>query len=91
MRKDIKMIRISTILTILFCLTPNAVWSTDFKKGLAAAEKGDFATTLREWRPLAKQGDADAQIFLGGTYAKGSGLSQDRFIWVYYMAKDEVS
>ena len=31
-------------------------WSPDFKKGLAAAKSGDFATALGEWRPLAEQG-----------------------------------
>ena len=28
----------------------------DFQDGLKAAQSGDFATALREWRPLAKQG-----------------------------------
>jgi TPR repeat protein len=36
----------------------------DFGKGLAAAQSGDFATALKEWRPLAEQGDAQAQIIL---------------------------
>jgi hypothetical protein len=40
-------------------------WSQDFQKGLAAAQSGDFATALREWEPLAKQGDADASSFYG--------------------------
>ena len=31
-------------------------WGADFNKGLAAAQSGDFATALREWRPLAEQG-----------------------------------
>ena len=30
----------------------------DFDKGLAAFQSGDFATALREWTPLAKQGNA---------------------------------
>ena len=37
----------------------------DFDKGLAATQSGDFATALREWRPLAEQGDADAQYMVG--------------------------
>ena len=40
-------------------------WSQDFQKGLAAYESGDYATALREWKPLAKQGDARAQIQSG--------------------------
>jgi hypothetical protein len=40
-------------------------WGADYQKGLAAYEQGDFATALREWEPLAEQGDADAQHKLG--------------------------
>jgi hypothetical protein len=31
--------------------------SADFQKGLTAYESSDYATTLREWEPLAKQGN----------------------------------
>ena len=48
--------------------------ATDFEKGLEAYDKGDFATALREWKPLAEQGDADAQFNLGLIYAKGEGV-----------------
>ena len=36
-----------------------------FDEGLAAYHRGDYATALREMRPLANQGDADAQFNLG--------------------------
>ena len=49
----------------------------DFDKGLAAAQSGDFATALREWRPLAEQGDARAQFNLGEMYRKGEGVPQN--------------
>ena len=49
----------------------------DFQAGLEAYERGDYAVALREWRPLAEQGDADAQSFLGLTYAEGKGVPQD--------------
>ena len=49
-------------------------WSQDFQKGLAAYESGDYATALREWKPLAKQGNADAQYNLGLMYANGQGV-----------------
>ncbi len=48
-----------------------------WNEGLAAYKRGDYATALREWRPLAKQGDAGAQIFLGFMYRKGRGVAQD--------------
>ncbi len=34
-------------------------------------------TALREWRPLAEQGDAKAQYNLGFMYRKGQGMPQD--------------
>ena len=37
----------------------------DYDKGLKAAQAGDFQTALQEWRPLAEEGDADAQYNLG--------------------------
>jgi len=33
-------------------------WSADYQKGYAAYQSGDYATALREWEPLAEQGDA---------------------------------
>jgi hypothetical protein len=49
-------------------------WSQDFQKGLTAYKSGDYATALREWTPLAKQGDAFAQYNLGVMYGNGQGV-----------------
>ena len=51
--------------------------SGDFKKGLTAAQSGDFATALREWTPLAEQGNATAQYNLGLMFEKGRGVPQN--------------
>ena len=48
-----------------------------FDDALAAAEQGDYVTALRLWRPLADQGDADAQYNLGVMYNNGDGVPQD--------------
>jgi TPR repeat protein len=42
-----------------------------------AYEHGDYATALRLWRPLADQGNAEAQGHLGFLYAHGHGVPQD--------------
>ena len=47
---------------ILTLLVANPALSADFQKGLTAAQSGDYATALREWTPLAKQGIVDAQF-----------------------------
>ena len=57
--------------------TISAAWSADFQKGLAAAQSGDYATALREWTPLAIQGDTRAQYNLGQMYRRGQGVAQD--------------
>ena len=42
-----------------------------------AYAKGDYATALHAWQPLAEQGDARAQYNLGVMYAEGEGVPQD--------------
>ncbi len=44
---------------------------------MAAYQRGDYSTSIRELRPLAEQGDADAQISLGLMYDIGQGVTQD--------------
>jgi TPR repeat protein len=48
-----------------------------FEEGAAALKRGDYATALRLWRPLAEQGDALVQSLLGIMYAEGQGVPQD--------------
>ena len=48
-----------------------------FEDGLAAAQRGDYATAHRLWRPLAEQGDVIAQTLLGTMYGLGDGVRQD--------------
>ena len=53
------------------------VAAQDFEKGLEAYDRGDYATALREWRPLAEQGFANAQYDLGLMYKEGQGVPRD--------------
>ena len=53
-------------LTATLCLTVALLFgctgvckSADFQKGVTAYQSGDYATALREWTPLAKQGGAE--------------------------------
>ena len=48
-----------------------------FEDGSAAYERGDYATALMVYRPLADKGDAKAQYNLGIMYDTGQGVSQD--------------
>ena len=51
--------------------------AADLQAGLEAVERGDYATALKEWRPLAEQGDAIAQYNLGRMYYYAKGVTQD--------------
>ena len=59
----------------MFCLAVPA-WA-DFQAGMTAHDREDYATALREWQPLAEQGDALAQYQVGLLYHKGRGVPQD--------------
>ena len=66
------------ILTMTVLLGSSGVcWSADSQKGFDAKERGDYATALKEWTPLAKQGSAYAQYSLGLMYYNGQGVPQD--------------
>ncbi|HJS65711.1 MAG TPA: tetratricopeptide repeat protein [Nitrospiraceae bacterium] len=59
----------------LACLVVPA-WA-DFQAGMDANNREDYATALREWRPLAEHGNVLAQYNLGMLYRKGRGVPQD--------------
>ena len=63
--------------SLVLVLATSMAAAQDFDAGLAAAQSGDFATALREWTPLAEQGDATAQNNLGLMFATGQGVPQD--------------
>ncbi len=60
---------------LLFILPISA--HADFQAGVDAYDQGDYATALKEMRPLADQGYAKAQVNLGILYGKGQGVLQD--------------
>jgi TPR repeat protein len=51
--------------------------AADFEAGCDAFEQGDFAAAVEQWRPLAKQGHAQAQYRVGCMHAYGLGVPQD--------------
>jgi|SRR5215831_12526699 len=47
-------------------------------RAASAMRRGDYQTALDELRPLAANGDADAEFLLGMLYDAGKGVPQDR-------------
>jgi len=62
---------------LLTLLVGTPAFSADWDKGRTAYRSGDYATALREWTPLAEQGNAVVQGNLGWMYEKGHGVPQD--------------
>ncbi|MDA0221059.1 MAG: sel1 repeat family protein, partial [Proteobacteria bacterium] len=58
---------------VLMMLVVWPAWADD-NDGYDAYERGDYATALKEWRPLAEQGEAIAQNNLGLMYDNGTGV-----------------
>ncbi len=66
----------TVMLALVVVLVAAPAWA-DFKAGVEAYERGDYATALTEIRPLAQQGLAEAQFNLGVMHSKGQGVPQD--------------
>jgi TPR repeat protein len=63
-------------LVLSLCLA-TAVAAGPLEDGLASYQSGDYTTALRYWRPLADQGNAEAQSWIGFMYANGQGVPLD--------------
>jgi uncharacterized protein len=68
---------IGAIALLTFATAPLAGAQADVRAGVEAWEAGDYARAIREWRPLAQAGDADAQFNLAQAYKLGRGVPQD--------------
>jgi hypothetical protein len=64
------------IATLIFAST-GPLLAQDLDKGLAAFAEGNILIALKEIEPLAEQGNADAQAFMGWIYYEGKGVPQD--------------
>ena len=64
-------------LSIVVAVSGSMVVAQDFEKGLTAYQAGDYETALKEWQPLADQGDAQAQYNLALMYDTGEGVAKD--------------
>ena len=67
----------STIILVLSILCLVEPTGADFQAGMDAHDRENYVTALREWQPLAEQGNALAQYHVGMLYHKGRGVSQD--------------
>ena len=66
-----------SVALVLFILCLVVPARADYQAGVDANTSGDYATALREWRPLAEQGDPRAQFSLGLLHENGDGVTRD--------------
>jgi len=72
------MIRLPIIVLLsLLAVAVGSAGAQNIDKGKEAAWRGDYAAALAELRPLAEQGNADAQYSLAGLYRDGRGVPRD--------------
>ena len=67
--------RLIIAVLVLLCLA--APVRADFMEGWRAYQRGEFATALRHWTRLAKDGDPVAQYNVGVIYDEGTGVKRD--------------
>ena len=65
------------LVCIMFVLLGTQMSAQEIDKGYEAYNDGDYATALKEWKPLAEQGYAFAQYNLGILYEYGNGVPKD--------------
>jgi Domain of unknown function (DUF4893)/Sel1 repeat len=58
-------------------MAANSAVAGPWEDGVAAYQRGEYATALKLWQPLAESGDPRAENNLGVLYEKGLGVSAD--------------
>lgn len=53
-----------------------SAYSADIQKGIAAYSVGKYDEAIAEWQPLAENGNAEGQFWLGTLYSNGMGVPQ---------------
>ena len=74
-------------IAIVLLLAVQSASAVDFWAGSTYYLRGDFTAALREWRPLAEEGDARAQYYLGVMYANGEGVPESDRQAAYWFRK----
>ena len=79
MRTHVARVRMIAVLIFGFHISGTVVFADPLEDGQAAYNRGDYTTALKLLRPLAEQGNANAQNNIGWMYDQGhcnSGLQR---------------
>jgi len=72
-----KFVLIVVFLAVTGCGDQSQKDAASYQEGLDAYAQGNYAVALKKLRPMAEQGNADAQLRLGLMYREGKGVPQD--------------
>jgi TPR repeat protein len=78
--------RAVTVLAISTLLCCNAAVA-GLQEGYEALARKDYATAIKEYRPLAERGNAEAQYRIGRMYEFGQGYPQDKAQGIAWVRK----
>lgn len=70
------MFRIMFCASIIFAVAFPA-YAGEFEEGKVAFEFQDYETALQKWKPLAENGNPEAQASIGNMHFQGKGLTKD--------------
>lgn len=68
----------ASVAALFLTLAGTAAHAGPFEDGVVAYERGDYASAIGLWHPLAQRGDAAAQFNLALMYNTGRGVPEDK-------------
>lgn len=77
----------SIIFAAIIGFTSTAAMADRFDDGVVAFIKGDSATAMKIWQPLAQNGNAEAQYHLGYMFQTGTGVEKSNQKALYWYNK----
>jgi localization factor PodJL len=69
--------RLLTVMAVAAMMTAMEPAAAQYDEALFAFNRGDFATAARQFEDIAREGDSDAQYWLGRIYEGGLGRPRD--------------
>ncbi len=79
------------LLIFIALIFSSPLQAADLDKGKTALIRGDYAAALTELTPLAEQGNATAQYYLGVMYKEGQGVAVDDAVSHQWLTKSAES
>ena len=77
----------SIVFALVISFTSGSAMAASFDDGVVAFIKGDSATAIKIWQPLADKGDRDAQYHLGYMFQTGTGVAKNNEKAHYWYSK----